>query len=195
MTRIIEVISEEMTEESFEPFGYLWNEVNKPKTHRLLEPVQFECDGQVIVSTIWQPNEGRTFCNMERHSAVTQGFVQLSGCKSAVCVAPPTNIKDGPDIPDAQSIRAFLINPEIGFAFRRGTWHSLNRYILEGDGANFLIFNSDPNPTEMIDYSSGKGTRYDDLGRDIKADEFQHHGEFGITFKIVAYPSIEENRG
>ena len=133
MTRTIEVIPEEMTKKSFEPFGYLWNEVNKPKTHRLLEPVKFECDGQVIVSTIWQPNEGRTFCNMERHSAVTQGFVQLSGCKSAVCVAPPTNIKDGPDIPDAQSIRAFLINPEIGFAFRRGTWHSLNRYILEGD--------------------------------------------------------------
>ena len=52
--------------------------------------------------------------------------------------------------------------------------------------ALILIFNSDPNPTEMIDYSSGKGTRYDDLGRDIKADEFQHHGEFGITFKIVA---------
>jgi hypothetical protein len=78
-----------------------------------------------------------------------------------------------------------LINPEIGFAFRRGTWHSLNRYILEGGGANFLIFNSAPNPTEMVDYSSGKGTRYDDLGKDIKAEEFQHHGEFGITFKIV----------
>lgn len=186
MTRTIEVIPEEMTEESFEPFGYLWNEVNKPKTHRLLEQVQFECDGRIIVSTIWQPNEGRTFCNMERHSGVTQGFVQLSGCKSAVCVAPPINVKDSLDIPDAQSIRAFLINPEIGFAFRRGTWHSLNRYILEGDGANFLIFNSDPNPTEMIDFSSGKGTRYEDLGRDTKADEFQHHGDFGITFKIVA---------
>ena len=84
MTRIIEVIPEEMTEKSFEPFGYLWNEVNKPKTHRLLEPVKFECDGRTIVSTIWQPNEGRTFCNMERHSAVTQGFVQLSGCKSVI---------------------------------------------------------------------------------------------------------------
>ena len=185
MTRTIKLIPEEMTEKAFEPFGYLWNVVNKPKTHRLLEPVKFECDGQTTVSTIWQPNEGSTFCNMERHSAVTQGFVQLSGCTSVVCVAPPTNVKDGLDIPDTESIKAFLINPEIGFAFRRGTWHSLNRYILEGDGANFLIFNSAPNPTEMVDYSSGKGTRYDDLGKDIKAEEFQHHGEFGITFKIV----------
>ena len=65
----------------------------------------------------------------------------------------------------------------------------LEKYIAIGllsVSVPFLIFNSDPNPTEMIDYSSGKGTRYDDLGRDIKVDEFQHHGEFGITFKIVA---------
>lgn len=185
MKQILELFPEDMTQQSFEPFGCLWDVTEKPKTHRLLEPVKFECDGKTTISTIWQPNEGRTFSDMERHTGITQGFVQLSGSKSIVCAAAPTTIKDGFGIPDVQNIKAFLIDPKIGFAFKRGTWHSLNRYIVEGDGASFLIFNSDPNPTEMVDYSSGKGTRYDDLGSGNKVEEFQHLGEFGIVFEII----------
>ncbi|MBT7733207.1 MAG: hypothetical protein HN701_15980 [Rhodospirillaceae bacterium] len=185
MKRIVKLIPEDMTQQSFEDFGYLWEVMATPKTHRILEPVKFQCDGKTTVSTIWQPNEGRTFCDMERHAGVTQGFVQLSGSKSIVCAATPTNKKDNVDIPDLQNIKAFFINPKIGFAFKRGTWHSLNRYIVDGDGASFLIFNSDPNPTEMVDYSSGKGTRYDDLGSGKKVEEFQHPGEFGIVFEII----------
>jgi hypothetical protein len=37
----------------------------------------------------------------------------------------------------------------------------------------------------MVDYSSGKGTRYDNLGSGNKVEEFQHPGEFGIVFEII----------
>ena len=77
MKRIVKLIPEDMTQQSFEDFGYLWEVMATPNTHRILEPVKFQCDGKTTVSTIWQPNEGRTFCDMERHAGVTQGFVQL----------------------------------------------------------------------------------------------------------------------
>jgi len=185
MKKKIQLSPEKMKSQTFGRFGYLWDVTEKPKTHRILKPVKFECDGKTTISTIWQPNAGGKFNDLERHSAVSQGFAQLSGEQAIVCVAPPTDITDRYAIPDTESVRAFVINPDVGFAFRKGTWHSLNRYILLGAGATFLIFNSEPNPTEMIDYSTGKGTSYSNLGSENGIEVFQHAGRFGVSFEII----------
>ena len=55
----------------------------------------------------------RTFSEVERHFGVTQGFVQLSGGASVVCVAPPSATDDPADVPAPESVRAFLINPQV----------------------------------------------------------------------------------
>lgn len=185
MSKIQRLPIELMTRENFAPFGEIWDPAERPADHRVLTRVDFKCDDRTTVSTIWQPPGGFTFSDMERHFGVTQGFVQLSGAPAVVCAAPPTDTDDPRSIPRPEDVRAFLIDQTKGYSFNRGTWHSLNRYILAAPGATFLILNSDPNPTEMVDYATGEGTRYVDLGNTPEPERFQHDGDFGVSFEIV----------
>lgn len=155
-----------MTADAFAPFGEVWEAREQPADRRLLTPTGYEHDGRTTVNVIWQPRAGLGFHVLERHFGVTQSFVQLSGAPAAVCVAPPTQSDDPADVPDPASVRCFAIEPAKGWSFRRGTWHSLNRFILAAPGASFLILNSDPNPTHMVDYERGQAMLYDDLGAD-----------------------------
>ena len=157
---------EPMTAESFAPFGWIAESSGMPDDRRIMTPSRFECDGRTTIHTIWQPAAGRSFSRLERHFGVTQTFFQLSGSPSVVCVAPPTDPDDSRAVPRPADVRAFLIDPGRGFSFARGTWHSLDRYVLAPPGATFVILNSDPNPTQIVDYSNGTSLRFADLDVD-----------------------------
>ena len=157
---------EPMTADSFAPFGRLLESAQEPPDRRVMTPLPFECDGRTTVRTIWQPCAARSFSRLERHFAVTQTFVQVSGSPSVVCAAPPTDLDDPAAIPRPEAVRAFLIDPGRGFSFSRGTWHSLDRYVLAPPGATFVILNVEPNPTQIVDYADGTSRRYADLGVD-----------------------------
>ena len=157
---------EAMTPESFAPFGHLLEPSETPGDRRVMTPSGFECDGRLTVHTIWQPCTGRTFSRIECHFAVTQTFVQVSGSPSVVCVAPPTDLGDPDAVPRPDDVRAFLIDPGRGFSFARGTWHSLDRFVLAPPGATFVILNVDPNPTRIVDYADGTSRRFVDLDTD-----------------------------
>ena len=157
---------EPMTAESFAPCGRLLESTEEPADVRAMTPSPFECDGRTTIHTIWQPCAGRSFSRLERHFAVTQTFVQVSGSPAVVCAAPPTDLDDPDAIPRPEDVRAFLIDPGRGFSFARGTWHSLDRYVLAPPGATFVILNVDPNPTQIVDYADGTSRRYADLGAD-----------------------------
>ena len=131
----------------------------------------FECDGRTTVHAIWQPCAGRSFSRLERHFGVTQTFMQVAGSPAVVCVAPPTDLGDPEAVPRPADVRAFLIDPGRPFAFARGTWHSLDRYVLSPPGATFVILNVDPNPTQIIDYADGSSLRYADLDGDAAPAE------------------------
>ena len=133
MTQIYILPVEPMTEESFKPFGEVWAAPQKPADRRILFPTSYSHDGQSTVHVIWQPLGGLKFNQLERHFGVTQSFVQLSGGSAVVCAATPTDPANLHDIPSPEDVRAFLINPSIGYSFKRGTWHSLNRHILDQD--------------------------------------------------------------
>jgi ureidoglycolate lyase len=161
---IHELKVEPLTAKAFKPFGELLDPKSRSPLRRSIVPDRgFQILGKTVVATIWQPFQGRTFTQLERHFAVTQGFIPLSGSPSVVAVAPPTDPKDPNDIPDPNDVRAFLIDGSVGFRYKIGTWHSLNRYLLRPPGATFVILNVDPNPTEVVDYRK----------------------RFGITFKVV----------
>ena len=157
---------EPMTAASFAPFGWLLESSETPADRRVMTPSAFECDGGTTIHTIWQPSKGRSFSRLERHFGVTQTFFQLSGSASVVCVAPPTDLDDPSAIPRPEDVRAFLIDPGKGFSFGRGTWHSLDRYVLAPPGATFVILNVDPNPTQIVDYLDGTSLRFSDLDTD-----------------------------
>lgn len=149
---------EPMTADSFRPFGEMVETKAMPSHERQFFSVPFAIDGKTTVDVIWQPFAGKTFTQLERHFNVTQTFVPLGGSLAVVAVAPPT----GPDeIPNPEDVRAFLIDPERGYAYKVGTWHSLDRYILSPPGASFVILNVDPNPTEVVDYEQTRGIAFE----------------------------------
>ena len=83
-------------------------------------------------------------------------------------------------------MRAFLIDPSIGYSLKRGTWHSLNRHILDQDGATFLILNSNPNPTQVVNYQTGAGYLSKDLDVDQNPEILSNTNMSGIEFEIEA---------
>ncbi|HIN16850.1 MAG TPA: hypothetical protein EYM68_02950 [Gammaproteobacteria bacterium] len=184
MTRIHTLIIEPMSEESFEPFGELWCASKKPSDRRILSPTSYSHDGQSTVHVIWQPQGGLKFDQLERHFGVTQSFVQLSGGAAVVCAAAPTDPDNLHHIPPPEAVRAFLIDPSTGYSFKRGTWHSLNRHILDHHGATFLILNSNPNPTQMVNYQTGSGCLSRDLDVDQNPEILKYGNASGIVFEI-----------
>ena len=176
---------EPMTEEGFTPYGWLMHAPEPPPQAGGMFPVGFECDGRTTINTIWQPSGERVFTQLERHFGVTQAFVQLSGPPSVVCVACATDIDDPFAIPSPEDVRAFLIDPAKGYCLARGTWHSLDRYVLEPPGAVFVILNVDPNPSQIVDYATGVSLLYDDLAADACPRETELDGDFGASFELM----------
>lgn len=184
MTKVYSLTVESMQEEQFKPFGELWYATQKPPDHRIISPTSYAHDGKSTVEVIWQPKSGVRFHQLERHFGVTQSFVQLSGGPSIVCVAAPTDPDDLYDIPSPEDVRAFLIDSSLGYSFRRGTWHSLDRYIQNGVGSTFLILNSSPNPTQLVNYQTGNGFLSKDLDVDNNPRALKHKNISEIEFKI-----------
>ena len=94
----------------------------------------------------------------------------MSGSPAVVAVSRPTDMDDPMASPDPEDVHAFLIDGNKGYALKRGTWHSLNRYILTPPGAVFAILNSNPNPTQIVDYEKNYSLTYKDLGSDERPE-------------------------
>ena len=174
-----------MTEEPFGPYGVLMDAKKRPKDHRAFFPIDFQEDGRTTLNVIWQPQQGIRFSRLERHFGVTQSFVQLRGTPAVVCAAAPTDMNDPQAIPELDQIRAFLINPEKGYTFHRGTWHLLDRYLLAPPGSAFLILNTDPNPTQIVDYQEGSSVTYPDLETQVNPVAAALTKQYGITFELT----------
>ncbi len=176
---------EPMTAATFGPYGTLLDATERPTDQRQFFPLDFQVDGKTTVNVIWQPYDGKQFSTLERHFGVTQTFVQISGAPAVVCAAAPTDMNDPEAIPEPDQIRAFLINPDKGFAFHRGTWHSLNRFLLAPPGGTFLILNTDPNPTQIVDYQQNTSVTYPDLATEANPTSTGLKKMYGITFELT----------
>jgi ureidoglycolate hydrolase len=185
MAAIYTLKVEPMTEETFAPYGIVLDARERPADRREFFPVDFQADGRTTVHVIWQPYAGRQFSRLERHFGVTQSFVQLSGTQAVVCAAAPTDMHDPQAIPQPEQIRAFLIDPARGFAFHRGTWHSLDRYLLEPPGGTFLILNTDPNPTQIVDYQTNSSVTYPDLATAEHPTIAALQKTYSLTFELT----------
>ncbi len=161
MTRTHKLKVEVMTAESFRPFGEVMEAKSMPAEQREFFPAPFAIDGRPTLDVIWQPYQGRTFTELERHFNVTQAFFPLSGSLAVVAVAAPTDRNDPKAIPEPEDVHAFLIDGTQGFVYKTGTWHSLDRYILSPPGASFVILNVDPNPTQVVDYATERGITFE----------------------------------
>lgn len=176
---------EPMTHETFGPYGTLMEATEQPRDYRMFFPVDLEVDGRATLNVIWQPQQSIRFTKLERHFGVTQGFVQMSGAPAVVCAAAPTDLNNPQDIPEPDQIHAFLINPDMGYIFHRGTWHSLDRFLLAPPGGSFLIFNTTPNPTQIVDYQDNSSMTYRDLETQENPVTVDLKRKYGTIFELT----------
>jgi ureidoglycolate hydrolase len=84
----------------------------------------------------------------ERHHRVTETRVSLGEPTVIVVAGDPA--QDGPDsLPDPETVRAFLLEPNHGIMFRRSTWHS-RCFPVRGKYADFLLFSEKATEDELF---------------------------------------------
>ena len=184
MGRVYTLPLELMTAEAFAPFGEVLEARERPADRRLMFPADLRVDGAPTLNIIWQPTAGLRFTKLERHFGVTQTFFQLEGPPAVVAAAPPTDLDDPSALPDPGAVRGFIIDPAKGFAFKRGTWHSLDRYLARPPGGVFAIINVSPNPTQIVDYADGLSVTYADLGAERETARTVIRGVGGVEFEV-----------
>ncbi len=88
-------------------------------------------------------------------------------------------------IPVPEEIKAFLIDPSKGYMFKVGTWHSLQRFVLSPPGATFAVINSDPNPSQIVDYKQNFSLVYTDLATDQAPRRVDLGNRFGLVVALT----------
>ena len=184
MEKVYKLKVEPMTIESFKPFGEIVDPQERPPGERMILPLDFHVDGKTTLSSIWQPCEGLSVWELERHFGVTQTFFQLSGSPTVVAAAAPTD-PDPMAIPEPDQVRAFLIDPTKGFSFKVGTWHSVKRFVLAPPGSTLAVINSDPNPSQIVDYKENLSLTYTDLATDENPRRDDLGNKFGLIFELT----------
>ena len=110
--RVVRLAVQEMTRERFAPFGVLIDSRGS---------VELDLGGAAAQMT-GATSERREFRFqfMARHRRTMQVFAPLVGCRSVICVAPPT----GRDAPEPEAVAAFLVEGRLPYAYHKGTWHT-----------------------------------------------------------------------
>ena len=139
--RIVE--PQALSAESFAPYGDVIDAstacerypINEGRTQRHHDLARIDCssgEGSAALSLFRAtPIEaGFRLRFMERHPLGSQAFINTSGCRYAVVVAPPGEL-------DEAAIEAFIAEGHQSLNYHRGTWH---HYLLALDTpADFVI--------------------------------------------------------
>lgn len=111
---------------------------------------------------------------LERHFKHTQTFFPFSGRPFIAVLAPPTP----GDLPDPESVRAFLFDGMGGFMMNIGTWHEFP-FALVDDTRLVVILRKEASRNLMKDAASGGEAHGPDLD---KKDMVKRLGlEFEVT--------------
>jgi ureidoglycolate hydrolase len=100
----------------------------------------FEAAGHPALIAIWTRYGPLTVESLERHDAVTQTFVCLSGAPAVLVVAQGSPTPGLSAVPDLAELRAFVVHPGQGFTLTCGTWHAPDRMPLHEPGTEFVCF-------------------------------------------------------
>jgi ureidoglycolate lyase len=122
---IVRLKVQEMTRESFAPFGILID--SRGSVDIDLGAGTPSLTG---ATSEWRPLQ---FDFMARHMRTMQVFSPLASSQAVIAVAPPN---DGP-APDVEKVSAFLVDGRLPYAYHKGTWHTPPFPVKEW--ASFLV--------------------------------------------------------
>ena len=183
MARVQKIKIEQLTEEAFQPFGEILDAKDRPPNSRgggVSESwwVDFQADGEVLVSASKVAHQGLAFKKLERHFSHTQTFVPLHGPPAVVAVAAPTDVNDREAIPEPERVHAFLVDGTKGYKLSRGTWHSLDRFPLYPPATVFVTIATHENYEDLrLAYARQGGFKL--------TQEVDYEAKFGVNFEMV----------
>ena len=100
------------------------------KVHRVVDFISDEQTELPLVTVQRRPFEVRW---LERHFKHTQTFIPLKGAPFVAVMAPPND----EELPDIDSVEAFLFDGSAGFTMKLGTWHEFPFAIK--DDTNLIV--------------------------------------------------------
>jgi len=181
MPRIIDIPIEPLSEASFAPYGAVVGALAAPPVFSagVMDTwrVPFEVDGAVQMTICRFKRQPMRFSTLERHLAVTQGFLPLGGTASIMVVAPPTDIADPNAAPDPDLVRAFRLDGDKGVVLWRGVWHALARFPVSADYADIVLLTGRDTQAEI------ERAAYDP--QDMRLTHLVDYAPRGIEFQIV----------
>ena len=181
MPRIIDVTVEPLSEAGFAPFGAVVGALAEPPAFSAgamdTWRAPFEVDGAMQMTICRFKRQAMRFSTLERHLAVTQGFLPLGGSASIMVVAPPTDIADPAAAPDPASVRAFRLDGDKGVVLWRGVWHALARFPVSADFADIVLLTGRDTQAEI------ERAAYDP--RDMRLTHLVDYAAHGIEFQVV----------
>ena len=154
--RTIEVPLEPLTADSFSPFGRLIEPLpcdppaERDAFHMVALP--FTVDSTPDLRIAHYPVQDMCFAKFERHLTMTETRIAL-GQAVVLIVAADTPLDDRHTLPDAGSVRALLMKGNKGIIFRRGTWHGLDCYPVNGQPADFAFLTEREAEDELLEVS------------------------------------------
>jgi ureidoglycolate lyase len=166
MSKIIQVRSEILTPETFEPdYGEVlyskgppdidwpellhWDKVGEP---------HLVSSGNLVFAILRMKRRPFEFEVIERHVKCSQAFIPIGGTASVFVLAPPTDPDDPDSLPDLNNLKAFILDGTMGINLAAGTWHH-DPFPL-GEYADFVLLHR----VELGDDDLGKVNIKDKLG-------------------------------
>ena len=181
MGRVREIKIEPMTAEAFAPFGELISAKDRPPDFRSESgtegwAIEFH-SGTPLVMLLKTPYQGFGFSKLERHFHVTQSFLPLGGSPAVVAGVPP-GTGDRATLPAPEDVRAFLLDGKTGYALRKGTWHSLDRFPLYPPSTEWVILTDHETQQDLP--GSHRSPGLSELTQEV-----DYAATFGVTFVLT----------
>ena len=155
--RTIEIPLESLTADAFTPFGRLIESL--PHDSRAESDVfhmvelPFSVDRTPDLRIAHYPVQDMCFSRLERHLTMTESRVAL-GQAVVLITAGDTPLDDRYTLPDPHSVRALLMNGNQGILFKRGAWHGLDCYPVNGRPADFAFLTERESEDELLEVSN-----------------------------------------
>lgn len=153
MTKVVHIDVKPVTAENFAPYGQLIGlsdaEPNFRGNGLRSWRLGYGADDQTELMFIWFDFIPMRFSKLERHFNVTQSFVPLGGVSMVMVVAPRTDPGNWDDLPQPESLEAFLIPGNCGVMMWKGVWHALNRFPVKPPGGGFALLTSHETQNEL----------------------------------------------
>ena len=153
MRTIQKVKIENLTENSFQPYGYPIDSGNRSPDFKGIKAelwrTPFEIEGTTELGFIRYGFQQLRFTKLERHFNVTQSFIPLGNKPSLMVVAPAKEPIDRNIIPKPEEVRAFLIDGSAGITLKKATWHALDRFPLYPPHVDFVLITSKETTDEL----------------------------------------------